>query len=210
VTLDEHVTDVVEQPEQVEPADAREDGDPESTGQENEPADRRTNAEQVADALTAKLEQSLTADRSQERAREIAARMAEIERAIAAQPDPQFQTEADELTYHRQQRKMLRDIHATEVRIGARLDEFSQRVGRRISRDDERLAMDNPEAFETSLRAIEREERLRARQAPHRRDTHRFDGGSSGAHSTFNLKKFENTGQTFEALRARSAARGDR
>lgn len=155
-------------------------------------------------------EQTLQDDHDQ-RVHEVNSRIAELESRIATAQPPRFKNANEEVAWHRNNRAVVAATRATEVRIAAQLAALSEAVGQTITRDDERIDTRTPESFETSLRAIEREEKAAAQASSKpkpRGDAHRYTAGTTGARTVYDPKKFEGTGDVFGALRAKSRAMG--
>lgn len=81
---------------------------------------------------------------SAERYREAAAR---IEQVFAAEQPPQFRNANEELAWRRNQDARRRAMIATEAHIDASLRNLSAAVGRAVRRDDPRIDLRTPEAF---------------------------------------------------------------
>lgn len=151
--------------------------------------------------------------------RRIATLEAQIRAVQDAEQVPTFKSVDEELAWHRDRVGRANAMRSTEARIAADLADLSEKLGTDIKRDDPRLDVRTRESYETSLKAIEREEALRKKvpstpqgkgttttSKPRRPDAHRYEGGSSSGSKHYDPKQFEHSGDVYAALVARREA----
>ncbi len=212
---DERLEDAESQDE-----DAEDDGDDETDDGEDQPRYTRKQLQDQIKRAQAAVQSS--------KDRRIAALEQQIAAAEAAEPVPSFESPEAELAWYRGQRERRAQVRRTEAAIAADLAQLSvdlsDELGGSIDvrRDDPRLDTSSPGAFKASLRAIKAEEQAKAlrkqlkgggkngqgEQRPRRADRDRFDGGRGTGRASYDPKRYQNSGDVFEALDAKDRAAG--